>query len=72
MAEKTTQQGLVPVETNQEFADLKTSGDHIEEVRIARLTEEDFFTLSKESLSWKSMTGFRLCLVLFGILFLLF
>lgn len=53
MAEKTTQQGLVPVETNQEFADLKTSGDHIEEVRIARLTEEDFFTLSKESLSWK-------------------
>lgn len=70
MAEKTHHQGLETVETDQDFADLKTSGNHIEEVRIARLTEEDFFTLSKESLQWNSKAGFRLCLILFGMFIL--
>ena len=65
MTEKSPNTGLETVETNQDFADIKASGDHIEEVRIARLTEEDFFTLSAESLQFKSWTMFRLSLIMF-------
>jgi len=66
MNDKTATTALERVETTQDnFVDLKASGDHIEEVRIARLTEEDFFTLSAESLQWKSMAMLRLCLVMF-------
>ncbi|KAH7309323.1 MFS sugar transporter-like protein [Rhexocercosporidium sp. MPI-PUGE-AT-0058] len=53
-------------DTNNDYlADLKTSPDHIEEVVIARLTEEDVFALSQESLRFKSWTSFRLALIMF-------
>jgi hypothetical protein len=45
--------------------DLKTSQDHVEEVAIARITDEALFELSAESLKWRSWTGFRICLVMF-------
>ncbi|KAJ5674088.1 hypothetical protein N7462_009527 [Penicillium macrosclerotiorum] len=39
--------------------------EHIEEVALARLTEEDLWRLSQESLSVWSWTGFRLGLIMF-------
>lgn len=54
------------IESNTEnFADLKNSGAHVEEVAIARITDEELFLLSQESLRFWSWTGFRLCLVMF-------
>lgn len=48
-----------------EVEEFKHGADHIEEVTIARLTEEDINTLSKRSLNFNSWTGFRLCVVMF-------
>ncbi|KUM64674.1 hypothetical protein ACN42_g2430 [Penicillium freii] len=39
--------------------------EHIEEVALARVTEEDLWKLSEDSLSLRSWTGFRLGLVMF-------
>ncbi|KXG46917.1 Major facilitator superfamily domain, general substrate transporter [Penicillium griseofulvum] len=48
-------------------ADMGKNGDleYIEEVALARVTEEDLWKMSKDSLSLKSMTGFRLFLIMF-------
>jgi hypothetical protein len=56
--------GLEPVDTNMEYVDLKDTGLHIEEVAIARLTDEQVFELSKESLRFKSWTTFRITLIM--------
>jgi hypothetical protein len=45
--------------------DFKNSESHIEEIVIARLTEEDIFRLSEESMSMWSWAGFRICLIMF-------
>lgn len=39
--------------------------EHVEEIVLARLTEEDLWTLSQESLRVWSKTGFRLFLIMF-------
>lgn len=39
--------GLEPVDTNMEYVDLKSTGLHVEEVAIARLTDEQVFELSR-------------------------
>ncbi|RDW86826.1 putative MFS sugar transporter protein [Aspergillus mulundensis] len=39
--------------------------DHVEEAVLASLTEDNLFKLSRESLTMRSWTGVRLCLVLF-------
>lgn len=39
--------------------------EHIEEIALARVTEEDLWKLSEDSLSLRSWTGFRLGLVMF-------
>jgi len=63
---KPIQSRLETVDTrNDEIDDLKASGHHEEEVRIARLTEEDFLTLSAESLTLKSKTGLLISLYMF-------
>jgi hypothetical protein len=65
MAEKASNQRLETVDTNQDnLADFKVSEAHIEEITIARLTEEDLFALSTESLRFKSWTTFRLALIM--------
>lgn len=46
------------------LADYKNSEAHIEEITIARLTDEAIFELSAESLTWRSWTGFRIFLVM--------
>lgn len=64
--DKTAQHRLDTVDTHQDgIDDLKHSANHEEDVRIARLTEEDFLTLSAESLTFKSKTGLRISLVMF-------
>lgn len=63
MTTRTDPNGLEPAESN--IADFKTSEAYIEEVTIARLTEEDLFTLSQESLRFRSWTGFRISLIMF-------
>ncbi|KAH0156280.1 MFS general substrate transporter, partial [Aureobasidium melanogenum] len=45
--------------------DLKQATEHTEELVIARLTEEDVHILSRESLTLKSRTGWRLAMILF-------
>ncbi|KAA8572178.1 hypothetical protein EYC84_002089 [Monilinia fructicola] len=45
--------------------DFKHAEENVEEVTIARLTEEDLFLLSQESLQFKSWTTFRLFLMMF-------
>jgi len=50
---------------NIDLTDLKVSEAHIEEVTIARLTDDAIFELSLESLRFKSWTGFRLSLIQF-------
>ncbi len=50
---------------NDHLADFKAAPDHLEEVVIARLTEDDIFALSQESLRFKSWTTFRIFLVMF-------
>ncbi|KAJ6143323.1 Major facilitator superfamily domain general substrate transporter [Penicillium samsonianum] len=39
--------------------------EHIEEIALARVTEEDLWKLSQDSLSLRSWTGFRLGLIMF-------
>lgn len=57
---------LGPTRTNDINVDeLKTSVEHVEEVVITRLTEEDVFKLSEESLSMRSKAGVRICLIMF-------
>lgn len=51
-------------ESNVEVLKAK-SEEHIEEIALARLTEEDLWKLSQESLSVWSWTGFRLGLIMF-------
>ncbi|KAJ5185341.1 Major facilitator superfamily domain general substrate transporter [Penicillium cf. griseofulvum] len=48
-------------------AEMGKSGDreHIEEIALARVTEEDLWKMSQDSLSLKSRTGFRLFLIMF-------
>ncbi|CZR67805.1 related to lactose permease [Phialocephala subalpina] len=54
---------LETVDTNNDnLADLKHSELHVEEVAIARLTDEQVFELSRESLRFKSWTSFRISL----------
>lgn len=63
---KAAQVHLDTVDTHHDVIDdLKASGNHEEEVRIARLTEDDFITLSAESLTMRSKTGLRICLYMF-------
>jgi hypothetical protein len=45
--------------------DFKNSESNVEEIAIARLTDQALFELSAESLTWKSWTGFRIFLVMF-------
>lgn len=64
--DNTTTTRMEPVDSNTDaLADYKTSGAHIEEVVIARLTDEAIFELSAESLTWKSKTGLRIAGVMF-------
>ncbi|KAH8602029.1 MFS sugar transporter-like protein [Bisporella sp. PMI_857] len=63
MATRTYPEGLGHTESN--IDDYKHSEALIEEVVIARLTEEDLFALSQESLRFKSWTSFRLGLIMF-------
>lgn len=46
------------------MTDIKNAEDHVEEVAIARITDEEIFNLSAESLTWRSKTGFRLFLIM--------
>ena len=43
----------------------KHDADNIEEVVIARLTEEEIFKLSEEAFSWKSMAALRIVGIMF-------
>jgi hypothetical protein len=53
------------VESNTDaLADFKNAEAHVEEIAIARITDEEIFNLSAESLRWKSWTGFRICLIM--------
>ncbi|KAJ5727561.1 hypothetical protein N7493_005381 [Penicillium malachiteum] len=44
---------------------LRKGPDHVEEVVLARLTEEDVFKISAEALTIRSWTGVRLALIMF-------
>ncbi|KAL3427952.1 sugar transporter [Phlyctema vagabunda] len=68
MAEKdlsATRQNALHHTTTEDVADFKNSESHVEEVTIARLTDEDLYNFSAESLKFWSKTGFRLCLIMF-------
>lgn len=54
---------MEPVESNLD--DYKNSGAHVEEIAIARLTDEAIFELSAESLNLRSKTGLRIAGVMF-------
>lgn len=56
---------LAPVRTNNEDVDLKDAREHVEEVVINRLTEEDVYKLSRDSLTLRSRAGFRICVIMF-------
>jgi len=62
MADRNDPDHLEPIESN--LADYKNSEAHIEEITIARLTDEDIFALSQESLRFKSWTTFRIFLIM--------
>lgn len=53
-----------PSETEANVETLKGE-EYIEEVALARITEEDLWKLSQDSLSVWSWTGFRLGLIMF-------
>lgn len=53
-----------PGVTEAEVIKLKGE-EHIEEIALARLTEDDLWKLSQESLTVWSWTGFRLGLIMF-------
>ncbi|KAF7926829.1 uncharacterized protein EAE98_006214 [Botrytis deweyae] len=55
---------LEPV-VSEGLGDFKHAEENVEEVTIARLTEEDLFLLSQESLQFKSWTSFRVFLMMF-------
>lgn len=50
--------------TNDDI-DLKDASDHVEEVVISRLTEDDVNRLSQQSFSMHSRAGFRICMIMF-------
>jgi MFS family permease len=50
---------------SEHIEDFKHAEENVEEVVIARLTEEDVFLLSQESLRFKSWTTFRIFLMMF-------
>ncbi|KAJ5158594.1 Major facilitator superfamily domain general substrate transporter [Penicillium coprophilum] len=54
-------------DTSYVEAEMGKSGDqeHVEEIALARVTEEDLWKLSQDSLTLKSWTGFRLFLIMF-------
>lgn len=61
-----------PAKTNQSVSQIedrypldKADAAHVEEVVLARLTEEDIWRISQEALTIRSWTGFRLCLIMF-------
>ncbi|EKD20139.1 uncharacterized protein L3040_002188 [Drepanopeziza brunnea f. sp. 'multigermtubi'] len=57
--------GLETVDTNDEhLANNKTAPAHLEEVVLARLTEDDVYALSQDSLHFKSWTSFRIFLLM--------
>ncbi|KAJ6263319.1 Lactose permease [Drechslerella dactyloides] len=52
--------------TRDDASDIKKTEDvHVEEVAVARLTEEDMFSLSQENLNLRSQTGWRIAGVMF-------
>ncbi|KAI9051753.1 hypothetical protein LZ554_004793 [Drepanopeziza brunnea f. sp. 'monogermtubi'] len=56
---------LETVDTNDEhLANNKTAPAHLEEVVLARLTEDDVYALSQDSLHFKSWTSFRIFLLM--------
>jgi hypothetical protein len=65
MANREIRDTLDQVDTNQDnFNDYKNAEGNYEEVAIARLTEEDFMLLARESLRFKSWTTFRIFLIM--------
>jgi len=62
MENKTNPERLEPMDSHLD--DYKNSEAHVEEVVIARLTDEDLFNLSQESLRFKSWTTFRIFLIM--------
>ena len=65
MANREIRDTLDQVDTNQDnLNDYKNAEGNYEEVAIARLTEEDFMLLARESLRFKSWTTFRLFLIM--------
>ncbi|OBT54729.1 hypothetical protein VE04_03977 [Pseudogymnoascus sp. 24MN13] len=51
--------------TTNDVDDLKVSDAHVEEVAIARLTDEDLYKLSRESFKFRSRAGLRIMLIMF-------
>lgn len=61
---ETTVHDLDRTATN-DVDDLKVSDVHVEEVAIARLTEEDLYKLARDSFKFRSRAGFRILLIMF-------
>lgn len=61
---ETTVHDLDRTATN-DVDDLKVSEAHVEEVAIARLTDDDLYKLSRESFTFRSRAGFRIMLIMF-------
>ncbi|OBT75461.1 hypothetical protein VF21_04889 [Pseudogymnoascus sp. 05NY08] len=51
--------------TTTDVDDLKVSDAHVEEVAIARLTDDDLYKLSRESFKFRSRAGLRIMLIMF-------
>lgn len=51
--------------TTNDVDDLKASNAHVEEVAIARLTDDDLNKLSKDAFKFHSRAGFRIMLIMF-------
>ena len=62
--EKDNQTSHLEPTMSHDDVDLKEVEYHVEEVAVARLTEEDMYTLSAESLKLHSKTGFRIFLIM--------
>lgn len=63
-ADETTVNDLDHTATRDDL-DIKASDAHVEEVVLARLTEEDVYKLSKESFTFRSWAAWRICLIMF-------
>lgn len=63
METNTMPNALEPLESHVE--DYKKSETHIEEVAVARITDERLWELSQESLQFKSKTTVRIGLMMF-------